>query len=181
MTPAGSDLRFLRKVYHTVLASQQSTSSRSIHERESITLLSQLLNERTGFLEGSERYALSIIFTATYGMRLLSLRHPVVVELYSVWDQLLRCKTLFINFITALCQLTFTDVQPGTLILPDTFPVILRLPKWMQPWHKLAQQLTTRELKIHQDFIDHVKKQDSSVSSQDCYGKIVLKVRIAVG
>ena len=97
LTPAGNDLRILRKIYHRILGSQQSTFSRVITERESVTFLSQLRREPEGFLEGAERYALSIIFTATYGFRLIGLRHPVVVELYSIWDRLLRCKALLTN------------------------------------------------------------------------------------
>ena len=85
-------MRFLRRVIHTTLGQQQSVSARLIKERESVTLLDQLLHEPSEFLEGVKRYAVGIMFTATYGVRLASLKHPVVVELYSIWDQLLRCK-----------------------------------------------------------------------------------------
>jgi Cytochrome P450 len=67
-------------------------------------------------------------------------------------------------------------VQPGTLILPDTFPAILKLPTWMQPWYGLAKRLTTRELKIHKDFINNVKNQEAMMAAPDCYGKTLLKV-----
>ena len=67
-------------------------------------------------------------------------------------------------------------VQPGTVLLPDTFPLILKLPKWMQPWHGLAKKLAARESKVHRDFITEVKNQEAMMSAPDCYGKTLLKV-----
>ena len=86
-----------------MLGEQQSVSSRKIHERESVTFLDQLLQEPSDFLESAERYALSIIFTATYGVRLASLKHPVVVEVFSIWDQILRCKVTVPFAVPSLC------------------------------------------------------------------------------
>jgi hypothetical protein len=80
----GDDLRTLRKVHHTMLKQQQSVSSRKIYERESVAFLDQLLHKPSDFLESAEHYALSIIFTGSYGVRLASLKHPVVVELFSI-------------------------------------------------------------------------------------------------
>lgn len=103
MTPAGDELRFLRKVYHSMLGQQQSVSLRKIHERESVTFVEQLFREPGDFLESAERYALSIIFTATYGVRLAGSKHPVVVELFSIWDQLLQCNVTFPSAVPSSC------------------------------------------------------------------------------
>ena len=102
LTPAGDELRFLRKVYHSMLGQQQSVSLRKIHE-ESVTFIEQLFREPGDFLGSAERYALSVIFTATYGVKLAGSKHPVVVELFSIWDQLLRCNVTFPSAVASSC------------------------------------------------------------------------------
>lgn len=167
----------LGRIYRKMLSSQKSKCSRDSQEQESITLLSNLLEDPSTFFEAAERFALSIIFKATYGIRLASLHNPVVVELYHIWERLLRCKrslsTIF--FLTLLRFLT--DVQPGTVLLPDTFPMLLKLPTWMQPWHFVATSLTKRELKIHSSFVNRLKTLAQTTSVPDCYGMTLLKVK----
>lgn len=41
---------------------------------------------------GVERFAMSVIFSACYGVRLTKLDHPVMTEFYSVWAEMLKCK-----------------------------------------------------------------------------------------
>jgi hypothetical protein len=55
-----------------------------LKQQQSVTFLDQLLHKPNDFLESAERYALSIIFTGSYGVRLASLKHPVVVEPFSI-------------------------------------------------------------------------------------------------
>ena len=90
MTPVGKSFRLLRKAFHTILGPQQSTSFRIYQEQESILLLGALLDHKLRFLESVEKFALSIIFSAVYGIRLATLDHPIVVELYGIWETLLR-------------------------------------------------------------------------------------------
>lgn len=91
MTPCGATFRFLRKTYHTLLSPQQSSSFHTYQDQESQVLLQSLLDNPQGFLEATERFALSVIFSAVYGVRLATLEHPVIVEFYQIWNTLLLC------------------------------------------------------------------------------------------
>lgn len=41
-----------------------------------------------------ERFAMSVIFSACYGVRLAELDHPAMKEFYSVWEVMLICEHL---------------------------------------------------------------------------------------
>lgn len=88
--PAGKTFRFLRKLYHDLLSLERSLEIRKYQDDESIILLSDLLNQPSTFLKDIERYSLSVIFTAVYGLRVGELDHPIVVELFHLWDLMLQ-------------------------------------------------------------------------------------------
>jgi hypothetical protein len=97
MTPVGSTFRLLRKTYHTLLSPQQSSSFHTYQDQESKVLLQSLLDNSGGFLKATERFALSVIFSAVYGIRLATLEHPIIVEFYKIWETLLLCKSTDVN------------------------------------------------------------------------------------
>lgn len=73
--------------------------SRPVYEAESVVFLDELRRTPSTFYESAERYALSIIFTATYGVRLKSVHNEVVSGLFGVWDILLRCECLTVIWL----------------------------------------------------------------------------------
>lgn len=89
MTPTGDTFRLLRKTYHTLLSPQQSSSFYPYQDQESKVLLQNLLENPLGFLQATERFALSVIFSAVYGVSLGTLEHPIIVEFYQIWETLL--------------------------------------------------------------------------------------------
>ena len=91
-TPTGETFRLLRRVYHNLLGPTQSASFRKYQDFESKILLSTLLDRPEGFLLDVERFAMSVIFSACYGVRLAALDHPTMVEFYTVWEAMLICK-----------------------------------------------------------------------------------------
>ena len=92
-TPSGETFRFLRKLYHNLLSPQQSGLFRKYQDYESRVMLCDLLDRPQGFLHDTERFAMSVIFSAVYGVRLATLDHPIMVEFYSVWEVMLRCQS----------------------------------------------------------------------------------------
>ena len=90
-TPSGDTFRLLRKIYHNLLGPQQSATFRKYQDFESKVLLGGLLSQPEGFLMDIERFAMSVIFSACYGVRLAELDHPVMTEFYSVWGVMLEC------------------------------------------------------------------------------------------
>lgn len=68
-----------------------------------------------------------------------------------------------------------TDFQPGSLLL-DFFPILQRLPKFMQPWMKLADSLRAREIKLHRAFLRTLNKQVQDDNAPTCFGTLLVKV-----
>lgn len=92
ITPTGERFRLLRKIYNNILSPQQTIKLRKYQDLESKVLISGLLANPDAFLTGVERFAMSVIFSACYGVRLADLKHPIMTEYYSIWEEMLRGK-----------------------------------------------------------------------------------------
>ncbi|KAK3935878.1 hypothetical protein QBC46DRAFT_346182 [Diplogelasinospora grovesii] len=57
---------------------------------ESKVVLSDLIQAPEEFLAHAERSATSVISSAVYGVRLAQLDHPIMVEFYALWTQMLE-------------------------------------------------------------------------------------------
>lgn len=57
-------------------------------------MLCDLLDHPRTFLYDTERFAMSVIFSAVYGVRLADLNHPIMAEFYAVWERMLQCEPL---------------------------------------------------------------------------------------
>jgi cytochrome P450 len=68
------------------------------------------------------------------------------------------------------------DFQPGSLLL-DFFPVLQRLPNFMQPKLKLASGLRTKEIKLHRAFLQTLKKQVSDGCAPQCFGSLLVQIQ----
>ncbi|KAJ5375883.1 cytochrome P450 [Penicillium cosmopolitanum] len=101
---------------------------------------------------------MSVIFSACYGVRLENLEHPIMVMFYSIWEEMLKY------------------FQPGSLLL-DFFPILQRLPKFMQPWMKLADSLRAREIKLHRAFLRTLNKQVQDDNAPTCFGTLLVKIQ----
>ena len=92
LIPGGETFRYLRKLYHNLLSPQRSTELRKYQDFESLVLLSDLLTQPEEFFGDIERYSLSVIFSAVYGIRLGKLDHPIMIELFQLWLLMLQRK-----------------------------------------------------------------------------------------
>ena len=92
-TPTGDTFRLLRKIYHNLLGPSQSAKFRKYQDFESTVLVTALMDRPEGFLMDVERFAMSVIFSATYGVRLAKLNHPTMTEFYAVWECMLQCQS----------------------------------------------------------------------------------------
>jgi hypothetical protein len=90
--PAGDKLHYLRKLYHHLVSPQSSTELRKYHDYESTTMVFNLLNQPEKFYEEIERYSMSIILSAVYGVRLEQLEHPLITELVRLWQLIMKCE-----------------------------------------------------------------------------------------
>lgn len=56
-------------------------------------MLRDLTQTPEDFFAHSERFAISVMFSAVYGVRLAQLQHPIMKEFYKVWAEMLHCKS----------------------------------------------------------------------------------------
>ncbi|KAK8032544.1 hypothetical protein PG990_002278 [Apiospora arundinis] len=84
-TGVGVQFRFLRRVYHNLLGPQQSAGFRKYQDYESKVMINDLIHAPNQFLAHTERFAISVIFSAVYGVRLARLGHPIMNYHGSGW------------------------------------------------------------------------------------------------
>lgn len=65
---------------------------RKYQDFESLVLVTDLLSQPGDFYSDVDRYSLSVIFSAVYGIRLSKLDHPIMVELFHIWLLMLQRK-----------------------------------------------------------------------------------------
>lgn len=91
LTPIRSEFCLIRKIYHSLLSPSRSSFFNAYQEQDSMLLLLEILQNPLEFYYTTERFALSILFSGVYGIRLETLSHPMLLELYHIWEQLMIC------------------------------------------------------------------------------------------
>lgn len=90
-TTTGERFRLLRRIYNNLLGPKESASFHGYQDFEAAIMMRDLVEHPQNFLAHTERFAISVIFSAVYGVRLVRLDHPIMAEFYSVWEAMLRC------------------------------------------------------------------------------------------
>lgn len=88
----GDEFRKTRRLYTGFMTTEQVNRFRKYQELESNTMLCDLLAQPADFLRHSERYAVSVIFSATYGVRLVHMDHKIIKRFYTLWNEILKCQ-----------------------------------------------------------------------------------------
>lgn len=101
-TPTGDVFRRLRRLYHNLLGPQQSALFRKYQDFESVQVLASLMETPDKFLNDVERFAMSVIFSATYGVRLAALDHPTMTQFYAIWESMLQCKMSTASYLLSV-------------------------------------------------------------------------------
>lgn len=120
ITPAGDTFTLLRKLYHKLLGPQQSARFRKYQDYESKVLVGNLLDNPEPFLKDTERFALSVIFSAVYGVRLAHLDCPAMLEFYNVWEIMLQCQSKFMQHHKNAMK-HFSNREMGQIFNPARF------------------------------------------------------------
>ncbi|KAI4111224.1 MAG: hypothetical protein LQ339_000685 [Xanthoria mediterranea] len=155
---AGPQFRYLRKLYQNLLSPQRATQLRTYQEFESRILLRDLQNHPESFFEDVDRYSLSVIFSAVYGIRLKTPDHPITVELFDTWLLMLQ------------------HLQPGSLLI-HYVGILQRLPTRLQPGYGYAMKLRNREMRLHFAFFNALKAAIARGTAPDCFGKHLHEVQ----
>lgn len=142
-----------------MLAPARALELRTYQDFESKITLLNLLNNPEGFYFDQHRFALSVVFSACYGIRLSDVNHSIAHRFLHIWE-------IFAKYSV-----------PGTLPV-DYFPLLLRLPSWAQPWKTLAQQQMRRENQLHTAFLQTCKdRMREDASAPPSFAASVLAVQ----
>ncbi|KAL8718102.1 MAG: hypothetical protein Q9225_004724 [Loekoesia sp. 1 TL-2023] len=155
---AGEKFRYLRKLYQSLLSPQRAVKMKKFQDLESLVLLADLVDQPQGFFEDVDRYSLSVIFSAVYGIRLSKLDHPITAELSELWLLMLQ------------------HLQPGSLLI-DYVTILQRLPIYLQPGYQYAMKLRSREMRLHFAFLRTLRDAVRQGHAPDCFGKHLLEVQ----
>ncbi|KAI9792802.1 MAG: hypothetical protein M1816_001534 [Peltula sp. TS41687] len=158
MTPTGERFRFLRKLYHKVLSPQRSRPMRKYQDYESKVMLCNLLDSSERFLRDTERYALSVIFSAVYGVRLATLDHPVMMEFFSLWKTMLESGIITYRFLS--------DLSEAPSISTILAPISKRPPE-------------ARDIPPPSNSTNPARG-DKASQAPDCFGKTLIEVTVYI-
>jgi len=127
--PSGDTFRTVRRIYHQILGPKQSALFQHHQDFESKVMLGNLLRNPQTFLDETIRFTTSVIFSATYGVRLERVDHPLLAEMTSIWKETLKCTLLPKS--AALVMLPF--------LAPRRRIPLIFLTNYRQPsWHSLG-------------------------------------------
>ncbi|KAL7935119.1 cytochrome P450 [Trichoderma chlorosporum] len=158
----GDELRFFRRIYSDLLGLSQSQSVKKYQDYESTLVLNALLENPDAIESHLNRAAISVIFSAVYGVRASRLSHPILVEQFAIWKGILE------------------KTQPGSLLI-DYFPFLEKLPLRLQPWLKLADSLAARQYTVHMAFLKMLRKQTEAGLQPVCFGADMLQHQKELG
>ena len=147
---------------------------RKYQDFESLVLMTDLLNRPENFYGDIDRYSLSVIFSAVYGIRLGELDHPIMIEFFDIWLQMLRRNDQCVNHSRAKAN-DGTDLQPGSLLV-DFLPILERLPLHFQPGYKYAMRLRKREMRLHFAFYRALQQEIRNGKAPECFGSHLCEV-----
>lgn len=87
----GERVHLLRRIYKKLIGYNQSRAVRNYQNYESMVLLRDLLERPLEFLDHTDRYSASVIFSVVYGVRVASLDHPVIKQIYKAVELMSKC------------------------------------------------------------------------------------------
>ena len=153
--PYGPSYRVVRKIAHTLLNINVSTSYQPVQDLESKQLLSDLLNDPDHFYDHNRRYSASVIVTVTYGHRVANWDNPLVKKIYSVVNNLQQFSA------------------PGAFLV-DTFPALAVLPEWfplMGNWRTFGKKCFDHDHKVYLNLWEDLKREVDAGKAKPCFAK----------
>ncbi|KAK5998064.1 Cytochrome P450 monooxygenase virE [Cladobotryum mycophilum] len=155
---AGDETRQQRRLFHDFLTLKNAHSLRKYQDYESNMMLCDLLSEPAEFLSHSERYSMSVMFSVVYATRISKLTHPIMGAFMHIRNEILE------------------RLQPGKMLI-DYLPFLEKLPHFLQPWVKVADDLWAKESSIHKAFLAPLEKQIEAGEKPVCFGAGVLRAQ----
>ena len=159
--PYGSHWRALRTIIRQITTVPMTATFVPSQEFETKQLLFDLATDNDNhrnFYQHMRRYAFSIIMTNTFGTRVNKMDHPDVK-----------------NAVRSQAILRETS-RPGAFIV-DEVPPLARLPKWLRPGQKHAEEAAKEVLDIKMGLWHRLEKQVESGKAPHCYAREIYENR----
>lgn len=145
-----------RKFLHTAIGPNAVTAYFSIHDLESLLLISALIKEPEKYERWYERYAAGVVFRLTYGKAVDSGQEPYLVE---------ALRTL---------RVTEHAASPGAYLV-DVFPSMMMLPVWIAPWKSYLLKEGKAATKHFVGLRDEVRKEMAAGRTTDSFATKLLE------
>lgn len=157
--PYGPHWRAQRSLVQKITTVPMTATFVPSQEFEAKQLLFDLATDnenQRNFYQHMRRYAFSIIMTNTFGERVKSWDHPDARNAVKS-QELLRATS-----------------RPGAFIV-DEWPPLQRLPKWLQPGRKWAEDSAKRVLDVKMNLWRRMEKQVEEGTAAHCYARTILE------
>lgn len=133
----------MRRIFANVVTAKKCDSYLKYQEGEAIATLQSIREDSSRFIEDVHRYSLSVARTVAFGKRVPSSSDPFAT----------KTKKLMENFAEAM--------TPGKYLF-EAVPQLRKLPRFMQPWLPLLEQMRDVEndfsLQNYQDALIEAEK-----------------------
>ncbi|KAK5045107.1 hypothetical protein LTR84_010255 [Exophiala bonariae] len=151
--PYGPKYRVVRKIAHSLLNINISTSYQPVQDLESKQLMFDLLRDPEHFYDHNRRYSASVILTVAYGQRMADWDNPLVKKIYSVVNNLQQFSA------------------PGAFLV-DTFPSVRHFPQWLfGNWRKFGEQCFAHDSVVYLKLWGDLKKDVDEGKARPCFAK----------
>ncbi|KAL4861620.1 hypothetical protein BDV12DRAFT_207858 [Aspergillus spectabilis] len=151
--------RKLRTIVHKLTTPKVSDSMRPSQEFEAKQLAYDILTDNAGgdnFYRHCRRYTTSVVMTATYGKRIPTWENEDVKQVYQIMREL-------------------SLAAPPFGFLADTFPILLKLPMWMQTWRKRAAEYYKHQEDLWTRLFEELKTHIAEGVAPDCFVKQLIE------
>ncbi|EHY61263.1 hypothetical protein HRR90_009033 [Exophiala dermatitidis] len=149
----GPRYRVVRKIAHSLLNINVSTSYQPVQDLESKQLMYDLLHDPEHFYDHNRRYSASVILTVAYGHRMADWDNPLVKKIYTVVNNLQQFST------------------PGAFLV-DTFPSLQHFPQWMfGNWRKFGQKCFAHDSVVYLKLWGNLKKEVDEGTANPCFAR----------
>ena len=151
--PYGPSYRVVRRIAHSLLNINASTSYQPVQDLESKQLMYDLMHDPANFYDHNRRYSASVIVTVAYGHRIPDWNAPLVKNIYKVVNNL---------------QLFST---PGAFLV-DSFPSLQHFPQWMfGSWRTFGKKCFEHDSPIYLKLWRDMKQEVDEGRANPCFAK----------
>ncbi|OIW34931.1 cytochrome P450 [Coniochaeta ligniaria NRRL 30616] len=157
LMPYNEQWRTVRKIMHQILSARALDVFMPFQDLESKNLCWDYLETPDRWWSANGRYANSVIMSVVFGKR-SSLDDPEVVELFDTVEMFLE------------------NQQPGANLV-DAFPVLDKLPKFLQWWRPKGMKIFEKTAHVYRREVQKLEEKIKQGTERRCFGTDFLQTK----